>query len=49
MLKNILNVEGVQELDKKQQTTINGGILIYCNSDSDCYFGLSCGPRGYCC
>lgn len=49
MLKNILNLEGVQELDKKQQVTINGGILIYCNSDDDCYFGLSCGQAGHCC
>ncbi|QHI35292.1 hypothetical protein IMCC3317_06380 [Kordia antarctica] len=30
MLKNILNLDGVKTLDKKEQTEINGGINCAC-------------------
>ena len=30
MLKNILNLEGAQELSNKEQKTINGGIPVGC-------------------
>ncbi|WP_430409588.1 hypothetical protein [Kordia sp.] len=37
MKKNILNVKGVQELNKKAQATINGGITgMQCYNHSDC-------------
>ncbi|MGY3794552.1 hypothetical protein [uncultured Aquimarina sp.] len=31
MIKNILNLNGVKELQKKQQLSINGGSSPYCN------------------
>ncbi len=40
MLKTILNVKGAQELNKKEQGNINGGIRfpIGCVRRSDCFF-----------
>ncbi|WP_420574956.1 hypothetical protein [Kordia sp.] len=40
MLKSILNLEGVQKLNKKEQENINGGIQfpIGCVRRSDCFF-----------
>ncbi len=35
MLKKILNLNGAQELSKKQQHSIKGGI-ISCTTDSEC-------------
>ncbi|WP_024770002.1 hypothetical protein [Aquimarina macrocephali] len=39
MLSKILNLKDVQQLDKKQQKTINGGILypIGCRTRRDCF------------
>ena len=40
MLKSILNIKDVQQLDKKAQKSINGGIKfpIGCQTKVDCYF-----------
>lgn len=40
MLKSILNVKGVQEISKKEQQDIHGGIQfpIGCVRRSDCFF-----------
>ncbi|ESU29693.1 hypothetical protein FLJC2902T_01660 [Flavobacterium limnosediminis JC2902] len=46
MLKNILNLEGTQELTKNEQKEINGGLKHYCNGglwcrvDADCLGGV---------
>ncbi|NER14522.1 hypothetical protein GWK08_13795 [Leptobacterium flavescens] len=44
MLKNILKLEGTQELGKNEQRQISGGVSggpIYCDSDADC--AIVCG------
>ena len=41
MLKNILNLEGAQQLTKSEQKSINGG-RIYCDAQHFC-------PPGSCC
>ncbi|NER14523.1 hypothetical protein GWK08_13800 [Leptobacterium flavescens] len=41
MLKNILNVKGVQQLSKDEQRAIGGGMLgVQCNTLSQC--SLNC-------
>ena len=54
MLKNILKLDGAQQLSKNQQKSINGGLLS-CGMDGDlpCRPGYYCfvgqgGPAGYC-
>lgn len=53
MLQSILNLQGVEELNKDQQRTINGGggLNSECHSDSECdrpYYcaGCLCRPVG---
>ncbi|WP_299433183.1 hypothetical protein [uncultured Aquimarina sp.] len=53
MLKSILTQEGVKELNKQQQQSVNGGggLNSECHSDSDCdhpYIcaGCLCRPVG---
>ncbi|MBC8754778.1 hypothetical protein H2O64_08855 [Kordia sp. YSTF-M3] len=37
MKKSILNVKGVQELDKNEQSKINGGVFgMQCYTHADC-------------
>lgn len=36
MKKSILKLEGVQELNKKEQSTINGGTGMQCYNHGDC-------------
>ncbi len=48
MLKNILNLKGVYTLNKTQQSSINGGIRLLCDSDNDCFGGRVCSPGGHC-
>jgi len=48
MLKNILNLKGVQKLEKNEQAFINGGIMIPCSSNGDCPFNYVCSNGGYC-
>ncbi|MES2812952.1 MAG: hypothetical protein V4670_10825 [Bacteroidota bacterium] len=43
MLKNILNLEGAQQLSNNEQKAINGG-KQFCEATTD----YSC-PPGYCC
>ena len=43
MLKNILNIEGAQQLSKNEQQSINGG-----GYDCDNLPGVHCSD-GYCC
>lgn len=47
MLKNILNLNGAQELSKSEQTSINGG------GSSRCVYNATCagqpGTDGFCC
>jgi hypothetical protein len=40
MLKNILNLEGAQELSREQQQSIKGGIA--CSEDFPCKKGSHC-------
>lgn len=40
MLQNILNLDGVTVLNKKQQNSVNGGMMA---SDSDCKFTVISG------
>ena len=47
MLKSILNLEGVQQLNKTQQNEILGGIPN-CQV-RPCPPGLCCHPNGHCC
>ncbi|WP_160114743.1 hypothetical protein [Aquimarina sp. AU474] len=50
MLSKILNLKDVQELNKKQQVSINGGTILYpigCSRRRDCFevtgeFGWAC-------
>ncbi|WP_299439693.1 hypothetical protein [uncultured Aquimarina sp.] len=55
MLKNILNVNGVQELNKKEQKTVNGGTFhTNCDDIQGCMYGGSLvfiggRPRLMCC
>ncbi|GAA4276729.1 hypothetical protein [Aquimarina mytili] len=44
MIKNILNLNGTQEINRAQQKTINGGIGLPSNDDCGC---IVMGPRGY--
>lgn len=52
MLKNILNLEGAQEISKNEQKAIKGGITRVCNDaivlTHQCYWsnGAACSP-GY--
>ncbi|WP_343914701.1 hypothetical protein [Aquimarina litoralis] len=40
MLQNILNVEGIEKLNKDTQKEINGGIInTNCDDIQDCQFG----------
>ncbi|QHI39201.1 hypothetical protein IMCC3317_46060 [Kordia antarctica] len=41
MLKNILNIEGLKELNKKTQTTIVGGVW-HCGPDCACPEDYTC-------
>jgi len=43
MLKNILNLDGVQQLSSNEQKSINGGIVVA----SPCHKGSYVAP--YCC
>lgn len=43
MLKNILKLDGAQQLSKNEQKSINGG-RAYCNNGA----GIYC-PEGQCC
>jgi hypothetical protein len=36
MKKSILNVKGVQQLNKTEQSKINGGTGMQCRRNSDC-------------
>ena len=45
MLKNILNLEGAQQLSKNEQQTINGG-GIYCRVQD---YGKVCNGLGHIC
>lgn len=36
MLRNILNIEGIQELDKKAQQSTQGGTML---CEDECIFG----------
>ncbi len=37
MLKNILNLEGAQKLNREEQKSVSGGKALYnCSQDSDC-------------
>lgn len=54
MLSKILKLNDVQELNKKEQGTINGGIVgnIFCRSRRDCFvatgeFDWACVPNPY--
>jgi hypothetical protein len=47
MLKNILNLEGAQQLSKKEQNTIHGGGGGYCVST--CGTGMPACPEGSAC
>ena len=58
MLKNILNLEGAQQLSNKEQKQINGGIPYGCKQAWLNEDGTSCGQgyyllvtsgRAYCC
>jgi len=45
MLKNILNLSGVQQLDKRTQLSINGGVDkcgSSCPSSGTCSNGVAC-------
>lgn len=50
MLKNILNLEGAQQLSNNEQKTIKGGITQICNDaiqSGSCYWkttGVACLP-----
>ena len=46
MLKNILNLKGAQQLSKKEQSSINGGLAFckYCNGGQ----GGACNGSGVC-
>jgi hypothetical protein len=50
MLKNILNLDGAQQLSNNEQKSINGGITIACNNaiqGGSCYWktaGVACLP-----
>ncbi|WP_159439402.1 hypothetical protein [Tenacibaculum agarivorans] len=49
MLKNILKLEGTHQLKKEQQTTIKGGIRIFCSRNSDCpWLWPVCSDNGHC-
>ncbi|WP_299441183.1 hypothetical protein [uncultured Aquimarina sp.] len=49
MLKHILNLKGVQQLNKTEKIFIKGGVQIDCTSDADCSFrNRVCGSNGYC-
>jgi len=47
MLKNILNLEGAQQLSKKEQKSINGGLPRGCKRDWIDVNDVECGPSGY--
>lgn len=45
MLKSILAQQGVEQLNKKQQQTVNGGsgnLNDFCHSDQECCYPLIC-------
>ncbi|WP_160111943.1 MULTISPECIES: hypothetical protein [Aquimarina] len=49
MLKNIVNLNGVDQLKRDEQAFIKGGIKIDCNSDADCPFLWPvCSNNGHC-
>jgi hypothetical protein len=50
MLKNILNLDGAQQLSKSEQKTINGGkIACWGTTNTSCPSGYCCsGEPGYC-
>ena len=48
MLKNILKIEGAQELNNKEQKSINGGVIYQCRVDSDCKRTPPVGSRYVC-
>lgn len=49
MLKNILNLEGAQNLSKEAQKSINGGIGPCVNTGARCASGPTPCPRGQAC
>lgn len=45
MLRSILKLQGVKQLEKNQQQAINGGggeLNDFCHSDSECNYPLIC-------
>jgi hypothetical protein len=48
MLKKNLSLQNAKELSNEKQSKINGGIMIYCDRDSDCPPNLAC-YGGFCC
>ncbi|WP_394749228.1 hypothetical protein [Spongiimicrobium salis] len=50
MLKQILNLQGVKRLEKKEKVRIKGGFFIDCLDDSPLCFlpGWGCNGQGEC-
>ena len=36
MLKNILKIEGIKQLNTSEQQTVTGGMVTPCSTDADC-------------
>lgn len=49
MLKKIKSVQNAETLSKETQAKINGGVMIYCDRDSDCPPNWACSSNGFCC
>ncbi len=41
-MKQLVNLNGVKALSKKEQRNVNGGTLQTCNVDSDCTYPRTC-------
>lgn len=49
MLKNILNLEGAQQLSKNEQKSINGGLINCAHDHNICPTGQCCKSIGNTC
>jgi len=48
MLHEILNIKGLQKIEKEVQKTILGGYMPECTSDEDCFDGYCNLARAIC-
>ncbi|WP_157547183.1 hypothetical protein [Kordia zhangzhouensis] len=49
MLHKISTIKNAEMLSKETQAKINGGVMIYCDRDSDCPPNWACSAAGFCC